>query len=100
MPDNVTRRLQAEGVTAGSALSVADLVSDPHLNARGFMVEVDHPEAGQRVTPGLPWRCGDRPERDCRRAPLIGEQNQYVLEDLLELSSSEVEALVARGVID
>jgi benzylsuccinate CoA-transferase BbsF subunit len=99
-PDDVARRLQAVGVAAGPARSVSELVNDPHLRARGFMVQIDHPEAGQRMTPGLPWKSGDKDARDYGRAPLIGEHNDYVFKELLGLSSTEVEALVAEGVIE
>jgi benzylsuccinate CoA-transferase BbsF subunit len=96
----ISRRLQAAGIAAGPASTVADLLSDPHLRERGFVVDVDHPEAGRRTTMGLPWRIGGLPTHDVRHAPLLGEHNSYVFKDVLGLSDAEIDELTACGAIE
>jgi crotonobetainyl-CoA:carnitine CoA-transferase CaiB-like acyl-CoA transferase len=94
------KRLQDVGVAAGPVLGVRELLDDEQLKARGFVVEVDHPEAGPRKTVGLPWKIGGVPEPDYRRSPLIGESNDYVFKDLLGLTDDEVEDLKKKDVIE
>jgi crotonobetainyl-CoA:carnitine CoA-transferase CaiB-like acyl-CoA transferase len=94
------KTLQDVGVAAGPVLSVGQLLEDEQLKARGFVVEVDHPEAGRRKTVGLPWKIGGVPEPNYRRSPLIGESNDYVLKDLLGLDDTEVDDLKTRGVVE
>ncbi len=99
-PDEVTRLLQEAGIATGPALDVAELLDNEHLRKRGFVVEVDHPEAGRRKAAGIPWKLGNVPEAEYRHAPLIGEHNCYVFHELLGLPESEVEELIDKGVIE
>lgn len=92
--------LQDSGVAAGPVLSVAQLLDDKQLKARGFVVEVDHPEAGLRKTVGLPWKIGRIPAPDYRRSPLIGEGNDYVFKELLNLNDKDIELLKKQDVIE
>jgi len=78
------------------ALAVAQ---DPHLAARGFFVEVEHPTAGRRTYPGAPYRHAGTPWRIRRPAPTPGQHNPEVYRDELGLSGAELSALERRGVI-
>jgi crotonobetainyl-CoA:carnitine CoA-transferase CaiB-like acyl-CoA transferase len=98
-PGPAAQMLQDVGIAAGPVLSVAQLLSDKQLNARGFVVDIDHPEAGKRKTLGLPWKIGGTPPADYRRSPMIGESNDYVFKELLGLSDADVEDLKQRDVI-
>ena len=98
--EKTARALQDAGIAAGSVLSVAQLLSDKQLVARGFVVDVEHPEAGPRKTVGLPWKVGGTPPPDYRRSPLLGESNDYVFGELLGLSHEEIEDLKSRKVIE
>ena len=74
-------------------------MDDPHMQARGFPVEVEHPEIGRTVRyPGAPYRFGASPWAVRRRAPLIGEDNDAVYR-ALSLSAAEIEALRTAGTI-
>ncbi|MCW0212253.1 MAG: CoA transferase [Pseudonocardia sp.] len=56
-----------------------EALADPHLVARGFPVEVDHPQLGRPVTyPGAPFLMGATPWAIRRRAPLVGEHDAEV----------------------
>ena len=92
-------QLQEAGVTAGRSLTTADLLEDPHLRERGFIVEVDHPEVGRRPMGSVPWKISDIPPIEHRYAPLLGEHNQYILCELLGLSPGHVERLVEEKVV-
>ncbi len=98
-PFEVKDRLQAAGVAAFPPLMNRELAEDPHLNARGFFVEKEHPEVGVRKHPGIPWRMSETPCEVWRAAPVMGQDNEYVFGELLGMSSDQIADLVAREVI-
>ena len=76
------------------------IVSDPHLNARGYFVEVEHPELGMNIKyPGPPYRLSETPWQISRRPPLVGEHNLEIYEKEIGLSREETAILKARGII-
>lgn len=98
-PRDLMRLLQSREVPAGPSLNTADLLTDPHLRERGFIVEVDHPEVGARPTATVPWKITDVPPVEHRHAPLMGQHNHYVLCELLGLPAKRVELLTKDGII-
>jgi crotonobetainyl-CoA:carnitine CoA-transferase CaiB-like acyl-CoA transferase len=98
-PRVVMERCQAEGVPAGFVATGEDLVADPHLRARGFLLELTHRRLGPVTMPGIPVRFARQRLKVWRYGPLLGEDNAYVLQDLLGLSAAEVEDYMARGVV-
>src|SRR3972149_1255064 len=85
----VTRLLQAAGVPAFPPLSNAELLDDPHLNARGLFTAWPHPEVGVRKLVGAPWHFTRRPNGHGHAAPLLGEHTDAVLERGLGLDAAE-----------
>lgn len=78
--------------------TVAELLEDEHLRARGFFVEVDHPEAGRLTYAGPPFRMSETPLSG-GRAPLLGEHNREVLVDELGYEVEDLGILRERDVI-
>jgi crotonobetainyl-CoA:carnitine CoA-transferase CaiB-like acyl-CoA transferase len=81
--------LQAEGVPAAPSFKASELFSDPHVLARGQVQEIDHPVLGRRKTITSPYRMSETPPRITGTAPLLGQDNDYVLGELLGLSAEE-----------
>jgi benzylsuccinate CoA-transferase BbsF subunit len=81
--------LQGAGVAAAPSMTNADLVADPNLLARGALVEVEHPRVGCQLLPAAPWRLSMAGAAVWRHGPLLGQDNEYVLGDLLGLSAPE-----------
>ncbi len=98
-PADVAQLLQANGVTAGPVLSVADAYADPHLQARGFFEIVTHPEAGTHAYPGILWRMSHTPAHIRTPACCLGEHNAYVYGELLGYRAEEIDALTQAGHI-
>jgi crotonobetainyl-CoA:carnitine CoA-transferase CaiB-like acyl-CoA transferase len=98
-PQEVTRRLQREGVAAFPSLSADQLMSDPHLLARDAFPTVEHPDKGRQRVVAPPWRLSETPARVDRWTPDLGEHNIQVFHGLLGLSLEEVKALQAARVI-
>jgi benzylsuccinate CoA-transferase BbsE subunit len=79
--------------------SINDLPGDEQLAARGYFVEVEHPELQRKFRyPGAPYLFGRTPWRVYRRPPLLGEHNREVLGDDLGITPQELAVLRAEGV--
>ncbi len=61
----------------------AALSTDPHLAARRVFVEVDHPEIGVTKVMRAPWLFSHALCEIHRHGPLLGQDNEFVLEDEL-----------------
>ena len=96
--EEAVRLLQEAGVAAGASFNTKDLLNDRHLKARGFVWAVDHPETGRRRMLGVPWRISGMAPVRVRRAPLLGEHTEEVLQGLLGLDPQEVQRLADEQV--
>lgn len=75
------------------------MINDPHLKERGLFMELDYPEMGKRPVIRLPWKLGPGPNGDYKRAPLVGEHNEYVFHELLGMPYDEIERLSEEKII-
>ncbi len=64
-------RGQAERICFAPVFSVADLAEQEHLQARGFLVDVDHPTAGAVTHLGAPAQWSDDAWGPLRPAPCL-----------------------------
>jgi benzylsuccinate CoA-transferase BbsF subunit len=98
-PEEVAAALQAAGVAASPVLGAPALARDRHLLEREIFCEVEHPVIGRSKVVGPPWRFdGERPTID-GPAPLLGQHNRYVLEEVLGLSTAEIARLEEAGAL-
>lgn len=98
-PSAVTETLQGAGVAAFPPMANHMLDADPHLAARGFWVEKEHPEVGALKHAGIPWRMSETPCEVWRAAPALGQDNEYVFGELLGMSGKQIADLTERQVI-
>ena len=89
----LTRALQARGVAAFPTLTSRDIVEDPHLEARGFVARLPHPEVGSRAHAGIPHRLRRRANGVRMPAPVLGADTEGVLGEVLGYSPDEIRAL-------
>jgi crotonobetainyl-CoA:carnitine CoA-transferase CaiB-like acyl-CoA transferase len=88
------------GLNATSIDSPPDVIENRQLEARGYWVDLEHPEAGSTLMyPKQFFLCNHTQNFVKRRAPLIGEHNEDVYVKELGLSSTEIAALKKAGVI-
>jgi crotonobetainyl-CoA:carnitine CoA-transferase CaiB-like acyl-CoA transferase len=99
-PRDVMARAQEHGVPAGAMLSSFDQLSDPHLDARGFLVPVPQQEAGPLTFEGPAFRGSAMTGPRITQAPLLGEHTKEIARTLLGLTDAEIEKLVADGVLE
>ena len=80
--------------------TTADMLENPQLVNRGFWVDVEHPELDDTITyPGAFAGLTELPLRISRRAPLIGEHNQEIYEQELDIAKEKLVILKQDGVI-
>lgn len=87
----VMERLQAAGVPAAPVQSMGDRIErDPQLQHRGtFAARAVHPVLGQRIFEGMPMQLSQAPWEVWRAGPLMGQDNPYVVEQVLGMSPKE-----------
>lgn len=92
--------LQRAGVPAHVSWNAEDIVSDPHLRARGSIVQVSETDGKQRAAVGFPARFSksEQPAID-RGTPELGEHESYVYGELLGIGRKEYDNLVTDNVI-
>jgi len=91
--------LQDAGVPAGVVQSAGDLAGDPHLKARDYFVQIEHPVLGKTISDASPIRFRDMTRADWKAAPLLGEDNQYVYRELLGLKEGELSSYLEKGIV-
>ena len=98
-PYEIMLRLQEEGVAAGPVMDQRDAFADPHLVQRGAFEEVFQEDTGTHLYPGAPYKMSETPIR-IRRGPVrLGEDNQYVYQELLGYTPQEYAILEEEGHI-
>lgn len=73
---------------------------DAHMRERDYWVYKEHAEVGKMQHAGVPWKMSRTPTEVRAAAPLIGEQTQEILTDLLGYSATEVESMRAQGALE
>jgi len=91
--------LQKAGVPAGAVLPGEELLSDPHLQERGFFQEITRAHVGTHPYPGLVIRLSETPGAIRGPAPCLGEHNEYILNGLLGISHEDIEKLEQKKII-
>ena len=97
----VMEALQARGVPAGAAATSASILDDPHLQARDFFQRIDRPvNGGPHPYFGFPAQLSKTPIKARKATPTIGEDNDFVYGEVLNLSPGEIAGLKERGIIE
>jgi formyl-CoA transferase len=100
-PADVIEELSTAGVVAGPINTVAEVVDDPQLRARGMLVEHFDERIGRAVLgPGIVPQLSATPGRVRNAGPARpGQHNREIYAGLLGKSDAELDALRAEGVI-
>lgn len=90
--------LDAAEVPNAPISSVADIVEEPHVRARGTLTTVDDPEIGPVLMPSPVARLSATPAAIQRPAPLLGEHKAEVYAEL-GLTATDLEKLHEAGIV-
>jgi len=94
------RKLEAELIPVGPINQMHDVFADPHVKARGLVVE-QNLSANSSATKmiGNPIRFSRTPIQYRHAPPRLGAHTAEILRDELEMSQSDLERLVEQGVV-
>jgi crotonobetainyl-CoA:carnitine CoA-transferase CaiB-like acyl-CoA transferase len=95
----IMERCQANGVPVTAVFDVREAAEQEHLRARGYLVDLEHPELGRLCDLGAPFKLPASPGGPRRPAPLLGQHNSEVYGTLLGTSAAELARLRADGVV-
>ncbi|RWC15553.1 CoA transferase [Mesorhizobium sp.] len=95
----LAERLRAGGIPAGEVNTVREILSDPHMTARGVVGAFEHSSAGRFPALRTPVRFEgfDDPQIGC--PPALGADTDRILSEELGLGVTEIETLKSEGVI-
>ena len=97
---DLMRETMARGLVIGLVQTPTRVVESPHLEERGFFVEMDHARAGLLQYPGSGFFIdGENAMESTRPAPRLGEHNMEILCDELGLTVRDLGLLRAARVI-
>ncbi|MBN3723279.1 CaiB/BaiF CoA transferase family protein [Burkholderia sp. Ac-20379] len=80
-------------VPAGPINDVAQVLADPHVQARGMVGAFTHPEVGEFGALPMPFRFDGFANPEMQRPPLLGEHTEQVLRDRLGYDAATIDAL-------
>jgi crotonobetainyl-CoA:carnitine CoA-transferase CaiB-like acyl-CoA transferase len=80
--DDIHHKAAKKGIPIGPINTAKDVMESRQYAAREYFVEVEHPEAGTHRYAGWPYRMTVSPPSVSRPAPLLGQHNREVLEEL------------------
>ncbi len=83
----------------GMAQDAGDLANCPHLQARDFFVDVDHPVVGRARYPGMAVRLPGETITGSQPAPLLGQHNSEIFGQGLGYSPEDLVSLRQHGII-
>ncbi len=91
--------LDAHNVINGPVNNIEQVVTDPHIQHREMIQEVDHPREGKLKIVGTPMKFSRTACRIERAAPDRGEHTEEIFSELLGLSDDELQKLREDTVI-
>ncbi len=96
--DQVLAALEVAEVPAGRIYSVADIVNDPHYNARGMLLDSQLPDGTAVRMPGIVPKLSTTPGRVDWQGPALGEHTDALLGGL-GMDAGQIAQLRAQGVV-
>ncbi len=97
--EDVMLKLQRAGIAAGVAANAKDVYEDPQLAHRKHFWDTDEPGMETFTFEAPAALLSKTPASLQRRAPFMGEHNDYVFRELMGLSEGEYTKLVEEKVI-
>lgn len=96
--ETVLAALEAAEVPAGRIYSVADIVADPHYQAREMLLPATLPDGVQVKMPGIVPKLSATPGEVRWQGPALGQHTDAVLAGL-GFDAGQIAALRAKGVV-
>jgi len=92
--------LEENSISGGPINKLDQVFADPHVQARGMRIEMDHPVTGAKVPLiNSPMKLSGTPTEARMAPPTLGEHTDEVLGEVLGMSADEIAALRDQGIV-
>ena len=91
--------LEARHIPCSIVNSFSQALSDPQVMHRNMVVDLKHPNGKSTRGPGNPIKLSRTAQESYTAAPLLGQDTDAVLEDLLDMTPDTIASLRADGVL-
>ncbi|MNF37343.1 Crotonobetainyl-CoA:carnitine CoA-transferase [compost metagenome] len=96
--DKVLEVLEAAEVPAGRIYSVADIVADPHYQARDMLLDAELPGGARVKMPGIVPKLSETPGAINWQGPALGQHTGSILARL-GMTEGDIQRLQSEGVV-
>ncbi|HLU03631.1 MAG TPA: CoA transferase [Advenella sp.] len=96
--EHVLAQLHAHRIPGGRIYDAADIAQDPHYHARQMLIEGELEDGTAVTLPGILPKLSETPGDVRRRAPVLGQDTEQVL-DRLGIDAATRDDWKARGII-
>jgi len=97
--DEIMDQLVPAGGVVGPVYDTAQIMDDPHYQARGDILEIDDPELGHTKMMGVVPKFSETPGSVEHAGPTLGEHNRHIYGSWLGLSEHDLEELTEQGIV-
>lgn len=97
--DELFEIFRRANIASAPVNSPEDILRNPHLKAREYFTEIDHPETGKVTYPGAPIHMMETPSKARYPAPLLGQHNKEIYCDRLGYTREDLVKLRESGII-
>ena len=92
-------RLEALKIGCGPINTLKDVFADPHVIARGMVIEMAHTSGVPVQVIANPVRLSETPADYRTAPPVLGQHTEEILRDLLGMSATQFNKLKAKGIV-
>ena len=97
--EEITERLQAEGVPAGVVKNAADLMQDTQLRYRNYFERLRNSQIGPVEVPRSAFQFQGLVDESLSPAPDLGEHTDEIMRDVLSYDAETIERWKAEGIL-
>jgi crotonobetainyl-CoA:carnitine CoA-transferase CaiB-like acyl-CoA transferase len=97
--EEAAKALEEHQVPYSPIMSMADIFAEPHYRERDMIIDVPEPTLGSLPQPGVVPKLSRTPGRVTHAGPPLGQDNEEILRQFLQMSPAEIAELRREGVI-
>lgn len=93
-------KLETKRIPCAPVNNLKQALNDEQVLHRNMVVELKHPQGGSTKGPGNPVKFSRTNEESFSSAPLVGQDTDSVLMELLDLTGEDINQLEKQGIIN